>query len=53
MYNCIAVLRDGNKVAFFKTTDAAEMYIRLMQQCFNHLAIHWETEGCFVEGLVF
>lgn len=53
MWNCAVVVRDGRKVAYFASIDAAEMYVSLMKQVFSHLDIQWNIDWAYVEGLTF
>ena len=51
MYNCYLVMRNSQRCAYFKTEDAAEMYLNLMRAQFGHLSIEWEIVLSYVDGL--
>lgn len=51
MFNCFLVIRNSERAAYFKTRDAAEMYVSIMRGIFSHLDIDWEVEGSYVDGL--
>lgn len=51
MHNCYLVIRNSERLAYFRTEDAAEFYVNIMKGIFSHLDIDWEVTPSYVDGL--